>query len=98
MLPIQSMLSCWKTEFGFFWLTKKSTDYLTGLKILTVVLKEEHLLTLSKAGLTFLSKTPEFQKMLLEVSIKTKNTGANIEIVLAQNQKLKELIQKELKQ
>jgi hypothetical protein len=51
-----------------------------------------------EAGLTFLSKTPEFQQLLLEVSIKTKNTGANIEIVLAQNEKLKELIIKELEQ
>lgn len=50
-----------------------------------------------KAGLIFISKTPEFQQLLLEASIKTKSTGANIEIVLAQNQKLKELIQKELK-
>jgi hypothetical protein len=51
-----------------------------------------------KEGLNLLSKSPEFQQLLLEASIKTKNTGANIEIVLAQNQKLKELIQNELKQ
>lgn len=30
--------------------------------------------------------------------IKTKNTASNIETVLTQNEKLKELIQKELKQ
>jgi hypothetical protein len=50
-----------------------------------------------KAGLILLSKSPEFQQLLLEVSIKTKNTGANIETVLTQNEKLKDLIQKELK-
>lgn len=50
-----------------------------------------------KAGLILLSKTPEFQQLLLEASIKTKNTASNIETVLTQNQKLKELIQKELK-
>ena len=49
-----------------------------------------------KAGLIYISKTPEFQQLLLEVSIKTKNTGANIETVLTQNQKLKEAILKEL--
>jgi hypothetical protein len=50
-----------------------------------------------KAGLILLSKTPEFQQLLLEASIKTKNTASNIGTVLTQNQKLKELIQKELK-
>lgn len=50
-----------------------------------------------KARLIFISKTPEFQQLLLEVSIKTKNTGANIETILTQNEKLKDLIQKELK-
>ncbi|SMD42790.1 hypothetical protein SAMN00777080_1355 [Aquiflexum balticum DSM 16537] len=50
-----------------------------------------------KAGLFLLSKSPEFQQLLLEVSIKTKNTASNIETVLIQNQNLKELIQKELK-
>lgn len=49
-----------------------------------------------KAGLILLSKTPEFQQLLLETSIKTKNTASNIEIVLTQNEKLKELIKKEL--
>lgn len=51
-----------------------------------------------KEGLILLSKTPEFQQLLLEASIKTKNTASNIEIVLNQNEKLKEVIQKELKQ
>ncbi len=51
-----------------------------------------------KADLILLSKTPEFQQLLLEASIKTKSTGANYDIVLVQNQKLKELIQNELKQ
>jgi hypothetical protein len=50
-----------------------------------------------KAGLILLSKTPEFQQLLLEASIKTKNTASNIGTVLTQNQKLKDLIQKELK-
>jgi len=49
-----------------------------------------------KEGLNLLSKSPEFQQLLLEASIKTKNTGANIETVLAQNQKLKEVIINEL--
>ena len=51
-----------------------------------------------KIDLIFLSKTPEFQQLLLEASIKSKAIGANYETVLAQNQKLKDLIQKELKQ
>ena len=51
-----------------------------------------------KSDLILLSKTPEFQQLLLEASIKSKAVGANYETVLAQNQKLKELIQKELKQ
>ena len=49
-----------------------------------------------KAGLILLSKLPEFQQLLLEASIKSKNTEANYEIVLTQNQKLKEVIIKEL--
>ena len=49
-----------------------------------------------KSGLILLSKTPEFQQLLLEASIKSKNTASNIETVLAQNQKLKEVIIKEL--
>lgn len=52
---------------------------------------------IDREGLILLSKTPEFQQLLLEASIKTKNTESNIEIVLAQNQKLIELIQNELK-
>jgi hypothetical protein len=51
-----------------------------------------------KSGLILLSKTPEFQQLLLEASIKSKNTESNIKQVLTQNQKLKELIQKELQQ
>jgi hypothetical protein len=51
-----------------------------------------------KSGLILLSKTPEFQQLLLEASIKSKNTESNIKQVLTQNQKLKELIQKELEQ
>ena len=50
-----------------------------------------------KEGLNLLSRSPEFQQLLLEASIKTKNTESNIETVLTQNQKLKDLIQKELK-
>ncbi|WP_373520090.1 DUF6090 family protein [Aquiflexum sp.] len=50
-----------------------------------------------KDGLKLLSKSPEFQQLLLEASIKTKNTESNIETVLTQNQKLKDLIQKKLK-
>ena len=53
---------------------------------------------IDKSDLILLSKTPEFQQLLLEASIKSKSTGANYETVLAQNQKLKELIQKELKE
>jgi hypothetical protein len=49
-----------------------------------------------KEGLNLLSKSPEFQQLLLEASIKTKNTASNIETVLAQNQKLKEVIINEL--
>jgi hypothetical protein len=49
-----------------------------------------------KAGLILVSKTPEFQQLLLEASIKTKNTGAIMEKVLTQNHKLKEAIIKEL--
>ena len=49
-----------------------------------------------KEGLKLLSKSPEFQQLLLEASIKTKNTESNIETVLIQNQKLKDLIQREL--
>ncbi|MCR9015406.1 DUF6090 family protein [Aquiflexum gelatinilyticum] len=48
--------------------------------------------------LSQLSKTPEFQQLILEASIKSKNTEFNLETVLIQNEKLKELIQKELKQ
>ncbi|MCL6257662.1 DUF6090 family protein [Aquiflexum sp. TKW24L] len=51
-----------------------------------------------KLGLILLSKTPEFQQLLLEASIKSKNTESNIKQVLTHNQKLKELIQKELQQ
>lgn len=51
-----------------------------------------------KTDLILLAKTPEFQQLLLEASIKSKSTGANYETVLAQNQKLKELIHKELKE
>ena len=51
-----------------------------------------------KADLILLAKTAEFPQLLLEASIKSKSTGANYETVLTQNQKLKELIQKELKQ
>jgi len=50
-----------------------------------------------KVDLILLSKTPEFQQLLLEASIKSKSTGANYETVLTQNEKLKDLIQKELK-
>jgi hypothetical protein len=50
-----------------------------------------------KAGLILLSKSPEFQQLLLEASIKTKTAESNIETVLTQNEKLKDLIQKELK-
>lgn len=49
-----------------------------------------------KERLILLSKTPEFQQLLLETSIKTKNTESNIKTVLAQSQKLKEVILKEL--
>jgi hypothetical protein len=49
-----------------------------------------------KVDLTLLSKTPEFQQLLLEASIKSKSTGANYETVLTQNQILKEVILKEL--
>ncbi len=49
-----------------------------------------------KAGLILLSKSPEFQQLLLEASIKSKNTASNIETVLNQNQKLKDLIAKEI--
>ncbi|WP_075352531.1 DUF6090 family protein [Algoriphagus marinus] len=50
----------------------------------------------NREELILLSKTPEFQQLLLEVSIKTKNTQSNIETVLTQNQTLKEVILKEL--
>lgn len=50
-----------------------------------------------KESLRLLSKNPEFQQLLLEASIKCKNVEFNLEIVLAQNQKLIELIQNELK-
>lgn len=53
---------------------------------------------IDEADLILLSKIPEFQQLILESSIKCKNTEFNIETVLTQNQKLKELIQKELKQ
>ena len=53
---------------------------------------------IDKTGLSQLSKTPEFQQLILEASIKSKNTEFNLETVLIQNEKLKELIQKELKQ
>jgi hypothetical protein len=49
-----------------------------------------------KSGLILLSKTPEFQQLLLEASIKSKNTKSNIETVLTQNERLKEVIIKEL--
>lgn len=51
----------------------------------------------NKEELILLSKTPEFQQLLLESSIKSKNTEFNIETMLTQNQKLKEVIQNELK-
>ena len=53
---------------------------------------------IDKTDLSQLSKTPEFQQLILEASIKSKNTEFNLETVLIQNEKLKELIQKELKQ
>lgn len=49
-----------------------------------------------KSGLILLSKTPEFQQLLLEASIKSKNTKSNIETVLTQNERLKKVIIKEL--
>lgn len=49
-----------------------------------------------KARLILLSESPEFQQLLLEASIKTRNTASNIETVLTQNEKLKEAIVKEL--
>lgn len=49
-----------------------------------------------KAELILLSKTPEFQQLLFEASTKSKNTEFNIETVLTQNQKLRELIVTEL--
>jgi hypothetical protein len=49
-----------------------------------------------KAALAFLSKTPEFQQLLLELSIKSKTTELNIKTVLAQNERLKEVILQEL--
>ncbi len=49
-----------------------------------------------KSGLILLSKTPEFQQLLLEASIKVRTTEFNIETVLSQNQKLKEAILNEL--
>jgi len=52
---------------------------------------------IDKADLIHLSKSPDFQQLLLEASIKSKNTEFNIERVLSQNQKLKEVIQNELK-
>ncbi|MDI1324035.1 MAG: DUF6090 family protein [Algoriphagus sp.] len=55
-----------------------------------------HFAFVDKASLIILSKSPEFQQLLLEASIKTKNTESNIETVMTQNQKLKELIIKEL--
>lgn len=48
-----------------------------------------------EADLIQLSKTPEFQQLLLEASIKSKNKESNIETVLTQNQKLKDVIFKE---
>ncbi|MEN2282959.1 DUF6090 family protein [Algoriphagus sp. SE2] len=51
---------------------------------------------IDEADLALLSKTPEFQQLILESSIKCKNTEFNIETVLTQNQKLKELIMEEL--
>lgn len=53
---------------------------------------------IDKEGLRLLTRSPKFQQLLLEASIKCKNVEFNLEIVLAQNQKLIELIQKELKQ
>jgi hypothetical protein len=51
---------------------------------------------IDKTDLSQLSKTPEFQQLILEASIKSKNTEFNIETVLTQNQKLKEVIINEL--
>lgn len=52
----------------------------------------------NKDELILLSKTPEFQQLLLESSIKSKNTEFNIETMLIQNQILKEMILKELEE
>ncbi|TDQ17022.1 hypothetical protein DFQ04_1670 [Algoriphagus boseongensis] len=52
---------------------------------------------IDKADLILLSKTPEFQQLIFEASVKSKNTEFILREVLSQNQKLKEVIQNELK-
>lgn len=52
---------------------------------------------IDKADLILLSKTPEFQQLIFEASIKTKNTELNMRQVLEQNTELKKVILREIK-
>jgi len=52
---------------------------------------------ISPNDLISLSKTKEFQQLLLESSIKLRETLNSLEYVIKQNNKLKNIIKKELK-